>query len=195
MAEPPLCETTQLLRAWRDGDREALALLTLRVEDELRRLAKRHLSHERRNHTLQTTDLIDEAYARLIPQREKDWQSRAHFIGVAAQVMREVLVEYARRRKAVRHGGAITIVSLDEMDNLPEHLHPDTLDVIALHEALTRLAAKHPQHSRVVELRFFGGLKEDEVAEVLAISKATVKNYWRFAKAWLYRELGQGGRP
>jgi RNA polymerase sigma-70 factor, ECF subfamily len=182
-------EITQLLQAWRDGDEEALARLIPLVENEFRWLAKLYLSRERRNHTLQTTALVNEAYRRLIPQREKDWRNRAHFIAVAAQVMRRVLIEYARQRRAGKRGGGDARLSLIELDGLSQTPEMDPVDVIALDKALTQLSAKHARPGRVVEMRFFGGLTEEEIAEALAINKATVVRDWRFAKAWLYRQL------
>lgn len=189
MATPPADEITRLLQAWREGDDDALARLIPLVENELRRLAKLYLSQERRDHTLQTTALVNEAYLRLIPQQEKDWQNRAHFIGVAARVMRRTLVEYARKHQAQKRGGGAVVISLTELDWLPQTPEMELIDVIALDEALIRLSAEHPRPGRVVEMRFFGGLTEEEIAEALAINKATVVRDWRFAKAWLYREL------
>ena len=163
----------------------------------MRRLAKFYLSRERRDHTLQTTALANETYLRLIPQRENGWQNRAHFIGVAAQVMRRVLVEYARRHHAQKRGANFVILSLAEpgvMALASEKEPPavDLIDVIALDEALTRLSAAHPRPGRVVEMRYFGGLTEEEIAEVMSVNKTTVTRAWRFAKAWLYRELNGG---
>lgn len=189
MATPPADEITRLLQAWREGDDDALARLIPLVENELRRLAKLYLSQERRDHTLQTTALVNEAYLRLIPQQEKDWQNRAHFIGVAARVMRRTLVEYARKHQAQKRGGGAVVISLTELDWLAQTPEMELIDVIALDEALIRLSAEHPRPGRVVEMRFFGGLTEEEIAEALAINKATVVRDWRFAKAWLYREL------
>ncbi|HKQ75355.1 MAG TPA: sigma-70 family RNA polymerase sigma factor [Blastocatellia bacterium] len=192
MVDSPPYEITQLLQAWRDGDEEALAHLIPLVEDELRRLAKRYMSRERRDHTLQTTALINEAYQRLIPQRDRDWQNRAHFIGVAARVMRQVLIEYSRQHRAGKRGGGARM-SLIELDGLAQPPEMALVDVLALDEALTRLSAKHWRPGRVVEMRFFGGLTEEEIAEALSINRATVGRDWRFARAWLYRELEQGG--
>ncbi len=191
MADSPT-EITRLLQAWRAGDDDALALLIPLVEDELRRLARLYLSQERRNHTLQTTALIDEAYLRLIPQRVKDWQNRAHFIGVAAQIMRRVLVEYARQHQSQKRGGDAVLLSLTDVDELAQSSMTDSINVILVDEVLMRLSAQHQRASRVVEMRFFGGLTEDEIAEALAVNKATVVRDWRFAKAWLYRELNGG---
>jgi RNA polymerase sigma factor (TIGR02999 family) len=192
MAAPPTGEITRLLRAWRAGDDDALALLIPLVEDELRRLAKLYLSRERRNHTLQTTALVNEAYLRLIPQQEKNWQNRAHFIGVAAQAMRQSLVGYARRRRSQKRGADAVMLSLAEADAPGQSPEMELIDVIALDEALTRLSAGHPRPCRVVEMRFFGGLTEDEIAEAMAVNKATVVRDWRFAKAWLHREMNGG---
>jgi RNA polymerase sigma factor (TIGR02999 family) len=192
MADPRLDDTADLLRAWRDGDEKALERLIPLVENELRRLASLYLSRERRHHTLQTTALVNEAYKQLIPQREKDWQNRAHFIGVASQVMRRVLVEYARRRNAQKGPGAVTLVALDQIDGLAQAPLRNPLDVIVIDEVLTRLSTEYPRPGRIVEMRFFGGMTEEEIAEALAINKATVGRDWKLAKAWLYRELRQG---
>ncbi len=154
--------------------------------DELRRLAARYMRRERPGHTLQTSALINEAYLRLVDARGVQWQNRAHFFGVSAQVMRHILVDFARARQNLKRGGGAQPVSLDAvMVSVPER----GTDLLALDEALERLAALSPRQSRVVELRYFGGLTEEEVAEVLSISPRTVRNDWGLARAWLYREL------
>ncbi len=179
---------TQLLVNWRNGDETALDQLMPIIYDELHRLAKRYMSRERRNHTLQTTALVNEAYLRLVGQGQAEWQNRAHFFGVAAQVMRHVLVDHARSRQYAKRGGEAQQVTLD--DNLAIS-HEDQIEVLALDEALNRLAALDERKGRIVELRYFGGLSVEETAEVLELSAITVKRDWLKAKAWLYRELSQ----
>ena len=179
---------TQLLVNWRNGDETALDQLMPIIYDELHRLAKRYMSRERRNHTLQTTALVNEAYLRLMGQGQAEWQNRAHFFGVAAQVMRHVLVDHARSRQYAKRGGEANRVTLD--DNLAIS-HEDQIEVLALDEALNRLAALDERKSRIVELRYFGGLSVEETAEVLGFSVITIKREWLKAKAWLYRELSQ----
>jgi RNA polymerase sigma factor (TIGR02999 family) len=182
-------EVTQLLIDWRNGDQGALAHLMPLVYDELRQIAARSLRRERPDYTLQATALVHEAYLRLVDQRQAQWQNRAHFFGIAAQVMRRLLVDYARRQHAAKRGGAAPKISLDEARR---EAAGRGADVVALDEALTALAALDPQQSRIVELRFFGGLTIEETAEVIGVSPATVKRDWSMAKAWLYRELHQG---
>ncbi|MCG3159879.1 MAG: hypothetical protein JMDDDDMK_00904 [Acidobacteria bacterium] len=179
-------EVTKLLRAWRAGDQTALDRLLPLVYDELRRLAGHYLRGERDGHTLQSSALVHEAYLLLVEQDQIDWQSRAHFFGVAAQVMRRVLVDYARARNRDKRGGKLARVSLDEVATLAEE---QAAEMVALDEALEKLARLDPRKSRVVELRFFGGLSESETAEVLGVSEPTVVRDWRAAKAWLRREL------
>jgi RNA polymerase sigma factor (TIGR02999 family) len=183
-------DVTQWLSAWRNGNQEALAHLLPLVYDELRRLAQRYLQRERPDHTLQATALVHEAYLRLVDQRQAQWQNRAHFFGLAAQMMRRILVDHARRQHAAKRGGAEPKLSLDEAVWVSAAPAPD---LTALDDALTRLAGLDPQHSRLVELRFFGGLTIEETAEVLGVSPATVKRDWSMAKAWLYRELRMRG--
>jgi len=177
---------TQLLLAWSDGDQAALEKLTPLVYAELHRLAKGYMIGERPGHSLQTTALINEAYLRLIDWKNVRWQSRAHFFGVAAQVMRRILVDFARSRQYARRGGEAQKVSLDEAITV----HADrSAEFIALDDALKSLAEIDPRKSQVVELRFFGGMSADETAEVLKVSKRTVEREWSLARAWLYREL------
>jgi RNA polymerase sigma factor (TIGR02999 family) len=180
---------TQLLAEWQGGDDRALERLMPLVYGELRRLAGRYLNHEREGHTLETHDLIHEAFLRLVDQRQVDWQSRAHFFGIAAQMMRRILVDHARRRGAQRHGGDVRQLLLDEVDDLA--LHRDA-DLVALDEALTELAAVDESLARIVDLRFFGGFDYDEIAGLLGVSNPTVRRRWRLAKAWLYRRLSNG---
>src|SRR6185295_18307591 len=181
---PP--NVTQLLMGWGNGDKEALDQMVPIVYDELRRQAARYLRRERVGHTLQTTALIHEAYVRLVDQRNVQWQNRAHFFGIAAQLMRRILVDHARTKKRVKRGGSDVKVSLADATIAVKE---QDLDVVALDEALTRLAEIDEQQSRVVELRFFSGLTVEETAEVMGISPATVKRDWSMAKAWLHREL------
>jgi RNA polymerase sigma factor (TIGR02999 family) len=167
-------------------EKEALDKLMPAVYDELRRQAARYLRRERAGHTLQTTALIHEAYVRLVDQRNVQWQNRAHFFGIAAQMMRRILVDHARGKRRAKRGGSDVKISLADA-NIP--VKEQDLDVVALDEALTRLAEIDEQQSRVVELRFFSGLTVEETAEVMHISPATVKRDWSMAKAWLHREL------
>ncbi len=177
---------TELLVGYGRGDKEALDELMPIVYEELRRQAARYLRREQAGHTLQTTALIHEAYVRLVDQRAVQWQNRAHFFGVAAQMMRRILVDHARTKKRVKRGGSDIRVSLAGANVA---VKGQDLDVVALDEALNRLAEIDEQQSRVVELRYFSGLTVEETAEVMGISKATVKRDWSVAKAWLYREL------
>jgi RNA polymerase sigma-70 factor, ECF subfamily len=179
-------EVTNLLLDWRNGDEAALARLTPLVYDELRRLAGGYLRRERAGHTLQATALVHEAYLRLIGQQHLDWQSRAHFFGVAAQVMRHVLVDQARSRRAAKRGGGEALLPLDEAADCASE---PAAEVIALDDALKSLARIDERKSRVVELRYFGGLTEEETAEVLGVSPATVRRESRLAEAWLCREV------
>ena len=186
MTKPSPHEVTQLLQAWSDGNQEALDKLAPLVYEELHRLARHYMSGERLGHTLQTTELVDEAYVRLIDWKNVQWQNRAHFFGVAAQMMRRILVDAARSRHYAKRGGEACRVSLSEAAKVsPERGE----DLIALDEALQSLAAIDPRKSRIVELRFFGGLSVDETAEVLKVSARTVIREWSLAQAWLYREL------
>ena len=180
---------TQLLLAWSDGDRAALDELTPLVYRELKKIAEAYLRRERSEHTLQPTALAHEAYLKLIDQQRVRWQNRAHFYGIAAQAMRRILVDHARARHAEKRGGEGVIVSLDEAVDVSDQ---QTGQLLALDEALRALAAFAPQKSRVVELRYFGGLTLEETAEVLGVSRATVIREWRLAKAWLYGELNKG---
>jgi RNA polymerase sigma factor (TIGR02999 family) len=176
-------EVTQLLIAWSSGHEEALTGLMPLVYDELRRLANHYLRRERPDHTLQPTALVHEAYLRLVDQPGVTWQNRAHFFGIAANLMRQVLVNHALSHKAAKRGGAEVKLPLDEAVSVTKQ---QDVDLVALDEALSRLAVLDPQQSRIVELRFFGGLTIEEAAEVLRISPATVKREWTTAKAWLH---------
>ena len=185
MVQPP-ANVTQLLNDWSEGDKEALDKLIPLVYDELRRQAARYLRRERAGHSLQTTALIHEAYLRLVDQRNVHWQNRAQFFGIAAQLMRRILVDHARTRQRVKRGGSNVRVSLTEATVIANA--PD-LDLVVLDEALNRLAEIDQQQSKIVELRFFSGLSVEETATVLGISPATVKRDWSVAKAWLQREI------
>ncbi len=179
-------EITQLLAEWSDGNQAALDELYPLVYEELHRLARRYMSRERKGHTLQTTALINEAYVRLVDQRNVQWANRSHFFAISAQIMRRILIDHARRHGYAKRGGGARQVSLDEtatviQDNLSEFLRLD--------EALTSLAQLDPRRSQVVELRYFGGLNNEEIADVLKISENTVIRDWNMARAWLYRQL------
>jgi RNA polymerase sigma factor (TIGR02999 family) len=192
----PPGEVTELLNQYRNGKREALDLLLPAVYGELRKIAARSLRSGRANHTLQPTALVHEAYLRLVDQRDVEWQNRAHFIAVAATLMRRLLVDYARGRNRKKRGGGLLVVPLDDHDVAgPEPDEGMDMDMVALDGALDRLAALSPRQARIVELRYFGGLSIEETAEVLGVSPATVSHDWAIARAWLRRELGGGGRP
>jgi RNA polymerase sigma factor (TIGR02999 family) len=184
-------EVTGLLRRWRDGDDSALDDLIPLVHLELRRLARGYMGRERRDHTLQTTALVNEAVLRLMDAREIPCEDRAHLLAIAARLMRQVLVDHARARGSRKRGGGLARV---ELDDAAAASLPARLDVLALDQALDRLAALDPRKARVVELRFFGGLSATETADVLGVSADTVKRDLRFAKLWLLREL-EGGAP
>ena len=183
---------TGLLVAWGEGDKAALDELMPVVYDELRRLAQNYLSRERPGHTLQTTALVHEAYLRLVDQKSVNWQNRAQFFGIAAQMMRRILINHAKDRNAKKRQGYATKVSLDDAISFFKRRE---LDLMALDEALNDLAALDPQQTQIVELRFFGGLTIEEVSEVLGISPATTKREWDSAKLWLRRQLNPGGKP
>ena len=186
MSEPTAHEITQLLRAWSSGDQQALERLAPLVFAELHRLARGYMHGERAGHVLQSTALINEAWLRLIDWKDVEWQNRAHFFGVAAQMMRRILVDFARERGASRRGGSAQQVSLEEAVLVSANLGAE---IIALDEALNTLAEFDARKSQIVEMRFFGGLGVDETAEVLKLSPRTVKREWNLARAWLYREL------
>lgn len=189
----PPADVTQLLVRWAEGDADALDRLLPLVYGELRRIASKQLRHERADHTLAPTALVHELYFRLVDQSRTSWQNRAHFFGLAAQLMRRILVDHARAQQADKRGGLITRISLDEM--LEEDGEPavepacGAADVLAIDDALEQLAALDPDQARIVELRFFGGLTVEETASVLKRSPRTVKREWRLARAWLYRAL------
>jgi RNA polymerase sigma-70 factor (ECF subfamily) len=181
-------DVTRLLLAWSDGDETALQRLMPLVYAELRRLAARYMGRERAGHTLQTSALINEAYLRLVGARGVQWQNRAHFYAVSAGAMRRILVDFARARDNLKRGGGARAVPLDEQ--VLAGVTRST-DLLALDEALERLAVLSPRQGRVVELRYFGGMTEQEVADVLHVSSRTVRNDWQLARAWLHRELGR----
>jgi RNA polymerase sigma factor (TIGR02999 family) len=208
MHDPADGRVTQLLIDWSSGDQRALGELMPLVYAELRRLADRQLRGERRNHTLQRTALVHEAYLRLINQRHVNWQSRAQFIGLAAQLMRRILIDHARGRRRAKRGGGMTPVSLDQTgvvlgswDEEGPHVEAFELaedpgvDLTAIDSLLSRLEALDPGQGRIVELRFFGGLSIEETAEVVGVSPATVKREWALARAWLRRELMTEASP
>lgn len=190
MSEASTTSVTQLLQAWRAGDQTAFDQLLPLVQEELHRLAKRLMSRERQGHTWQTTELVNEAYLRLIGQQQVEWQDRAHFFAVASQVMRHLLVDHARSKQYAKRGGGAQQITLGEGTAIaPEQ----SVELLALHEALERLAAVDPRKSKIVELRYFGGLTSEETAEVLGVSDITIKREWLKAKAWLFRELSGTG--
>ena len=186
---PSHAEITALLVDWGNGDQSALDKLLPLVERELHRLAHSYMRREDPDHTLQTTALIHETYLRLVDQRKVEWQNRAHFFGIAAQIMRRILLNYARDQNRQKRGGKAIHVSLSEAMIMPAE---KDRELIALNDALTRLEGIDPRKSKVVELRYFGGLSVEEAAEVLQVSPITVMRDWQFAKAWLARELQNG---
>jgi RNA polymerase sigma factor (TIGR02999 family) len=188
LVSPSSHRITHLLHEWSAGDERALEELTPLVYEELRKQATRYLRRERQGHTLQTTALIHEAYLRLVDARDVEWQGRAHFFAIAANLMRRILVDHARRRDAHKRGGDHVRLPLDEALAIAEESH---VDLLALDEALDRLAAFDAQQARVVELRFFSGLSVEEAAAALGVSPRTVKSDWALARAWLRREIGR----
>jgi RNA polymerase sigma factor (TIGR02999 family) len=183
-------DVTALLADWSRGDRSALNQLLPLVYSELRRIAARQLRTERAGHTLQPTALVHEVYLRMVDQRRVDWQNRAHFFGVAAQVMRRILVDHARRHHAGKRGAGVRCVSVDDAKEVAAS---NEMPILALDDALDRLQKVDPELARIVELRAFGGLTIEEAAQVLKVSPSTAKRDWRTAKAWLARELGRSG--
>ena len=188
MEEPSVSphRVTQLLQQWGHGDHAALAELTPLVYEELRRLAHHYMEGQRPNHTLQTTALVNEAYLRLADQTNPSWQNRAHFFAVAARAMRQIVVDYARSQRSQKRGGGALKVELDEAAIVSP---AESQEIVDLHEALERLATLDSRKAQVVELKYFGGLNYDEMAEVLKISRVTVRRDWEFARLWLYTEL------
>ena len=184
-------QITRLLQAWREGDGEALDALIPLVYEELRRMARRYMRGQKPGHTLQTTALVNEAYMRLAGSDQVRWQNRAHFFAVSAQVMRRILVDFARARNNLKRGGGNRVAFDEAVELVPGR----RTDLVALDDALKALAELAPRQSRIVELRYFGGLTEEETAEVLGVSERTVRREWSLARAWLFRELGGSGEP
>jgi RNA polymerase sigma factor (TIGR02999 family) len=189
MTEAQTHGLTQLLIDWSNGDQSAFDKLMPLIDEELRRLAHRYMSRERAGHTLQTTALVNEAFVRLVNRKNVNWQNRAHFFGLAAQLMRTILVDHARSHACAKRGGGAFKLELDDALVVSQK---KAAEVIALNDALNELVRLDPQQSRIVELRFFGGLTVEETAEVLHLSPATIKREWSTAKAWLYHELSKG---
>jgi RNA polymerase sigma factor (TIGR02999 family) len=190
MGDTPPESVTDLLVAWGDGDAAALDQLVPLVNAELRRLARGYMRRERQGHTLQTTALVNEAYLKLVEQRRVRWQNRAHFLAIAAQQMRRILVDHARKRQYQKRGGGALQVTLGEAEGLAVERAPD---LVALDEALAALAEFDPRRARVVELKFFGGLTTEEAAEALGVSTTTVERDWTVARAWLHKTVtGEG---
>jgi RNA polymerase sigma factor (TIGR02999 family) len=188
LTQPRQHEITQLLAEWSDGNQSALDELYPLVYDELHRLARRYMSRERKGHTLQTTALINEAYVRLVDQRNVHWANRSHFFAISAQIMRRILIDHARRHAYAKRGGGAQQVSLEEVAAIT----PDPgRELMRLDEALKSLAEMDPRRSQVVEMRYFGGLNNDEIAGVLKISANTVTRDWNMARAWLYNQLSE----
>ena len=189
MSDSSAGDATGLLIDWSHGDDRALERLTTMVYDELHRLAAHYLRGERPDHTLQTTALVNEAYMRLIDQRRIEWRSSLQFVGLAAQMMRRILIDHARSHRSAKRGDGAQKLSLDDTPQISGHR---PAELLAVDEALGELAERDPQLARLVELRFFGGLNSEEIAEVLGVSVPTVTRRWRMAKAWLYRYLSEG---
>ena len=190
MAVASTQEITQLLKAWGGGDKAALNELTRLCYQELRRIALQHMRREHPGHTLQASALVNEAFLRLTDWENVEWQNRAHFFAMAARIMRNILVDFARKRGRVKRGAEALLVSLSAAAHVSQER---SADLIALDEALDALAALSPRQSKIVELKFFGGLTNEETAEVLKVSPDTVRRDWRLAQAWLYRELNKRG--
>lgn len=191
IAMPPPSEITELLIGWSNGDRDSLERLVPLVEGELHRLAHHYMSREREGHMLQTTALINETFLRLVDQRRVRWQNRAHFFGISAQIMRRILLNHARDERRKKRGGGALRVSLSQADAISVEKSDE---LIALDDALKRLARVDERKARVVELRYFGGLSNEEAAEVLGVSQVTIMRDWNMARAWLAREMvGDGG--
>jgi RNA polymerase sigma factor (TIGR02999 family) len=186
----PFNQINELMVRWRGGDKAALDSLMPLVYTELRRIANHYLQGERSDHTLQSTALVHEAYVRMTQQVLPQWQNRAHFFAVAAQLMRQILVDYARSHRTSKRGGDVFKLALEDAEEQPKVLD---VDIVALDEALKSLATMDAQQSRVVELKFFGGLSLEETAEVMGVSASTVKRDWTTARAWLFRELNRSG--
>ena len=192
MKSPARHQITELLAEWREGNQSALDELYPLVYDELHRLARRYMSRERKDHTLQTTALINEAYVRLVDQKNVNWANRSHFFAISAQIMRRILIDHARRHAYAKRGGGAQQVSLEEVAAIT----PDQgRELMRLDEALKSLAERDPRRSQVVELRYFGGLNNEEIAGVLHVSENTVTRDWNMARAWLYQQLSENAAP
>jgi RNA polymerase sigma factor (TIGR02999 family) len=185
-------ELTEVLSHWNEGSKDTLDRLMPWVVGELRARAERYLEHERSDHTLQPTAMVNEVYLRLLERRHAAWQSRAHFFAFASRLMRRILVDHARARDAIKRGSGALTIALDDLDNLT--VSPPELDLLALDQALERLARLDPDHAQIVELRYFGGLSIAETAEVLGIGDATVNRRWASARSWLYGQLQESRR-
>lgn len=185
MEQPPI---TELLLAWRQGERAALDELIPHVQGELKRIARNYMRRQKPDHTLQTTALVNEAFLRLVDSNRVNWQDRNHFFAISAQLMRRILVDFARKKSSLKRGGDGVRVTLNENVDVADE---KATEVIALDEALARLAQMNERQSKIVELRYFGGLTEDQIAETLEISTRTVRRDWNLARAWLYRELSR----
>jgi RNA polymerase sigma-70 factor (ECF subfamily) len=190
MERPDSADIAKILERLGAGDPEAAERLMPLVYDELRSRARRYLRRERKQHSLQPTALVHEVYLRLVGEARIDWRGRTHFLATSALAMRRILVDHARRRNREKRGGEAERVAFDEAD---ASVDPVDVDVLALHRALEKLATLNERHARIVELRFFGGLTVEEVAEVMGLSRATIEAGWTFAKTWLKRELSEGG--
>jgi len=184
--DQPSQSVTHLLLAWRNGNKEALDQLIPLVHSELHRIAARQMKNERRGHTLQTTALLNEAYEKLVEHQDLQWQNRSHFFAIAAQIMRRILIDHARKRLRMKRSGGLQKISLDEVALVSE---PRAEELIALDNALSKLAKFDPQKSRIVEFKFFGGLTMEEIAELEQVSTKTIQREWRAAKAWLYNAI------
>ena len=192
MKSPARHQITELLAEWREGNQSALDELYPLVYDELHRLARRYMSRERKDHTLQTTALINEAYVRMVDQKNVNWANRSHFFAISAQIMRRILIDHARRHAYAKRGGGAQQVSLEEVAVIaPEQGR----EMLRLDEALKTLAERDPRRSQVVELRYFGGLNNEEIAGVLHVSENTVTRDWNMARAWLYQQLTENATP
>ena len=192
MKSPARHQITELLAEWREGNQSALDELYPLVYDELHRLARRYMSRERKDHTLQTTALINEAYVRMVDQKNVNWANRSHFFAISAQIMRRILIDHARRHAYAKRGGGAQQVSLEEVAAIV----PDQgRELVRLDEALKTLAERDPRRSQVVELRYFGGLNNEEIAGVLHVSENTVTRDWNMARAWLYQQLTENATP
>jgi RNA polymerase sigma-70 factor, ECF subfamily len=189
---PARHQITELLAEWREGNQSALDELYPLVYDELHRLARRYMSRERKDHTLQTTALINEAYVRLVDQKNVNWANRSHFFAISAQIMRRILIDHARRHAYAKRGGGAQQVSLEEVAAIVPN---QGRELVRLDEALKALAERDPRRSQVVELRYFGGLNNEEIAVVLHVSENTVTRDWNVARAWLYQQLTENATP